>query len=352
MKLFKCQACGQLLYFENTTCVNCSRRLGYLPERTQLSAVEPAGEDGTWRALAEPDRPYRFCANADDDACNWLVPAESGARYCLACRHNGTIPDIGQFEQLQAWRVIELAKHRLFYALLRLGLPLRTRAEDPAHGLVFEFLADPPQGGDKVMTGHDNGLITIALVEADDLERERRRVAMGEPYRTLLGHFRHEVGHHYWDILVRDGGKLDACRAVFGDDSQDYGAALQRHYDKGAPGDWQQNFVSSYATTHPWEDFAETWAHYLHIVDTMEMARAFGVTVSPRLDDTGTLAATVDVDPYEPGSFDRIVEDWLPLTFALNSINRCMGQSDLYPFVLSPPVIAKLSFIHDLVHGR
>jgi hypothetical protein len=350
MKLFKCQACGQLLYFENTACVNCGRRLGFLPERTLLSAVEPAGE--AWTALAAPERPYLFCANAEQDACNWLIPAETGQRYCLACRHNGIIPDIAEPAQLQAWRVIELAKHRLFYALLRLGLPLRTRNEDPAHGLVFEFLADPPEGGGKVMTGHDNGLITIALVEADDAEREKRRIAMGEPYRTLLGHFRHEVGHHYWDLLVRDGGRLEACRAVFGDDSRDYGAALQEHYAKGAPGDWQENYVSSYATTHPWEDFAETWAHYLHIVDTMEMARAFGVTVRPRLDDTGALAAEVDVDPYAAEGFDAIVEDWLPLTFALNSINRCMGQSDLYPFVLSPPVIAKLSFIHDLVHGR
>ena len=350
MKLFKCQACGQLLYFENTACVNCGHRLGYLPERTELSALEPEGD--AWRALAEPERPYRFCANAEHDVCNWLVPAQSNARYCLACRHNGVIPDIGAPAQLAAWRVIELAKHRLFYALLRLGLPLTTRAADPTHGLVFEFLADPPQGGPNVMTGHDDGLITIALVEADDAEREKRRVAMGEPYRTLLGHFRHEVGHHYWDILVRDGGRLDACRAVFGDDTRDYNAALKAHYEKGAPGDWQENYVSSYATTHPWEDFAETWAHYLHIVDTMEMARAFGVTVRPRLDDTGALAAEIDVDAYAADRFDAIVEDWLPLTFALNSINRCMGQSDLYPFVLSPPVIAKLSFIHDLVHGR
>jgi hypothetical protein len=217
---------------------------------------------------------------------------------------------------------------------------------------VFEFLADPPaQGTPKVMTGHDNGLITIALVEADDVEREKRRKAMGEPYRTLLGHFRHEIGHHYWDILVRDGGRLEACRAVFGDDSQEYGEALQRHYKEGPPTDWQQNFVSAYATTHPWEDFAETWAHYLHIIDTIEMARSFGVRVSPRLDDTGALHAEIDVNHYWVGDIQRIVDDWLPLTFPLNSINRCMGQPDLYPFILTPPGIAKLGFIHDLVHG-
>ncbi len=350
MKLFKCQSCGQLLHFENHSCERCGHRLGYLPEAGALSALEP--EESDWRALAAPGRAYRFCANAEHDACNWLVPAGSDQGFCVACRHNGVIPDPTVPAHLRAWRLIEFAKHRLFYTLLQLHLPLQTRAEDSEHGLVFEFLADPPaQDGPKVMTGHDNGLITIALVEADDVEREKRRKAMGEPYRTLLGHFRHEIGHHYWDILVRDGGRLEACRAVFGDDSQDYGEALQRHYKEGPPTDWQQNFVSAYATTHPWEDFAETWAHYLHIIDTIEMARSFGVRVSPRLDDTGALHAEIDVNPYRVGDIQRIVDDWLPLTFALNSINRCMGQPDLYPFILTPPVITKLGFIHDLVHG-
>jgi hypothetical protein len=216
--------------------------------------------------------------------------------------------------------------------------------------LVFEFLAEPPtEDGPKVMTGHDNGLITIALAEANDVERERRRTAMGEPYRTLLGRFRHEVGHHYWDLLVRDGGRLDACRGVFGDDREDYGEALQRHYRDETPADWQERFFSAYATTHPWEDFAETWAHYLHIVDTVEMAGAFGVRVDPRLDASGTLSADIDIDQHRGADIRRIIADWLPLTFALNSINRCMGQPDLYPFIISPPVVEKLGFIHDLV---
>jgi hypothetical protein len=245
---------------------------------------------------------------------------------------------------------MELAKHRLFYTLLKLRLPLATRAENPKHGLVFEFLAEPPpNGGSTVMTGHDNGLITIALIEANDLERERRRTTMGEPYRTLLGHFRHEVGHHYWDLLVRDGGRLDACRAAFGDERDDYGEALQRHYRAGAPADWQEHFVSAYATTHPWEDFAETWAHYLHIVDTIEMAGAFGIQVDPPLDDSGTLSTDFGIDPECGVDIRRIVDDWLPLTFALNNLNRCMGQPDLYPFIISPPVVEKLAFIHGLV---
>jgi hypothetical protein len=189
-------------------------------------------------------------------------------------------------------------------------------------------------------------------VEADDVEREKRRKDMGEPYRTLIGHFRHEIGHHYWDILVRDGGKLEACRAVSGDDTEDYEAALKRHYDEGAPVDWQENFVSTYATTHPWEDFAETWAHYLHLVDTLEMATAFGLEVKPRVNNGQALTARANFDPYEANGIERIIDAWLPFTFAMNSINRAMANRDLYPFVLSPPVIQKHGFIHDLVHRR
>jgi hypothetical protein len=263
------------------------------------------------------------------------------------------VPDLSRPANLAAWQLLELAKHRLFYTLMRLKLPLKTVLDDPEHGLSFEFLADPPaRTGPKILTGHDDGKITIALVEANDAEREQRRVAMGEPYRTLLGHFRHEVGHHYWDILVRDGGKLDECRAMFGDDSQDYGEALERHYRNGAPADWQDNFVSQYATTHPWEDFAETWAHYLHIVDTLEMVAASGMSVKPKVDKSGDFAARVDFDPYNAHSIEQIVDAWLPYVFAMNNISRAMGRRDLYPFVLSPPVIEKLGFIHGLVHGR
>jgi hypothetical protein len=351
MKLFICQHCAQLLYFENTRCEKCGHRLGYLPDATLVSALEPAGN--AWQALADPGRPYRFCANAAYDACNWLVPDHSDDVYCKACRHNRTVPDLTCTANLQPWRKLELAKHRLFYSMLRLELPLRNRIEDPEHGLVFDFLADiAATAGPKVMTGHDNGVITLALTEADDAERERRRVDMGEPYRTLLGHFRHEVGHHFWDLLVRDGGRLEACRAVFGDDTRDYDAALQEYYANGAPADWRENFVSAYATAHPWEDFAETWAHYLHIIDTLEMANAFSVRVHPRVARTADTDAEVNADPTTGIPIGRMIEDWLPLTFALNSLNRCMGVPDLYPFILSPTVIAKLGFIHTLVHAR
>jgi hypothetical protein len=351
MKLFECQNCGQLLHFENTRCENCGFRLGYLRQRETITAVRPAG--ATWRALAEPRTRYRFCANAEHGVCNWLMRAEYPSPYCAACRHNRTIPDLTVPENLARWRKVEIAKHRLFYTLLKLRLPLAARSEDP-DGLAFDFLASDeraPHGSAPVMTGHDNGLITINLAEADDAERERVRSQMGEPYRTLLGHFRHEIAHYYWDRLVANSRHLDEFRRVFGDEREDYAAALQRHYANGPPPNWSENFVTAYAASHPWEDFAETWAHYLHIVDTLESAHAFGLRVRPKVSKGAELSTTIDFDPHH-APMDRIVDAWMPLTVAMNSINRSMGQPDLYPFVLSPAVVVKLAFIHDRIHTR
>ena len=349
MRLFRCQHCGQLLYFENTRCERCSHILGYLPQASVLSALEPERE--MWRPIARPELVLSFCANAGFNACNWLKDPADGGTLCLACRHNRTVPDLSNEQSLSRWRRLEGAKHWLFYSLLRLGLPLKSVTDDPERGLAFDFLADSPRPtGPKVLTGHDNGLITISLEEADDAERERRRAKLGEPYRSLLGHFRHEIGHYFWDVLIRDGGRLEECRAIFGDDTLDYNAALQAHYRNGPPSDWQNQFVSAYATCHPWEDWAETWAHYLHIVDTLEMGSAFGISVQPRIIRDETLATEIDLDPYQTHDMQVIINSWLPFTFAMNSINRAMGNSDLYPFVLSPTVIAKLTFVHSVVH--
>ena len=351
MRLFKCTACGNVVHFENDHCEACQHRLGYIAPEFRMHALAPA-PNGGWTALGDAGRLFRFCENADGDACNWLLPDTSPDRYCAACRHNRTVPNLSDPGNMLAWRRMEAAKHRLIYSLMRLALPLPNRADDPQGGLVFDFLADPPpHRGPKVLTGHDDGLITLALTEADDAERERRRSLMHEPYRTLLGHFRHEVGHFYWDRLVNtDPAALAECRALFGDDRADYAEALKVHYRDGAPSDWQASFVSSYATTHAWEDFAETWAHYLHIVDTLETAAAFGLEMHPAVD--AQLDTTIAFDPYAPGDFTRLIDAWLPLTTAMNSMNRSMGLADLYPFVLSPPVIRKLEFLHRLVHRR
>jgi hypothetical protein len=344
MKLFECQNCGQPLYFENTRCESCGLALGYLPARETMTALRP--QNNLWQALAAPRQRYRYCANADHGVCNWLVSADQPETYCAACRHNRTIPDLSLAGNQNNWRLIEVAKHRLFYTLLKLKLPLATKAEDP-DGLAFDFLADGT--GVPVLTGHANGLITINLAEADDAERERRRHQMGEPYRTLLGHFRHEIAHHYWDRLVAHSPSLEKFREVFGDEQGDYGEALQRYHANGAPPDWPEHFISAYASAHPWEDFAETCAHFFHMVDTLETANAFGLVVKPKL--SRSVAASVDFDPHRAG-LDRLIEAWLPLTFAVNSINRSMGLHDLYPFVLNSPTIAKLAFVHERIHAQ
>jgi len=342
MRLFTCQNCGQLLHFENVVCMRCGMTLGFLPEPLTLSALEFRGD--RWLARADAGE-WRQCANLAEAGCNWMVTVGEAA-FCPACALNRTIPDLDVPGNLERWRALEAAKRRLVYALKRLGVPLESHAEDADAGLAFDFMADA-EPGKPVLTGHADGLITINVAEADSAERERRRVELGEPYRTLLGHLRHEVGHYYWDLLVRDGGKIDAGRTIFGDESASYEAALQRHYQTGAPPDWNLGYVSAYATMHPWEDFAETWTHYLHMVDTLDTAASFGLAVDPVVTEEGS--ASVRFDPYRTHDFHRLVEAWIPLTVALNSLNRSMGQPDLYPFALSPPAIDKLRFVHELV---
>ncbi|PZQ51606.1 MAG: hypothetical protein DI556_05465 [Rhodovulum sulfidophilum] len=346
MKLFACQNCGQLVHFENVGCVRCGLPLGYLPDRLLLSAMNTE-TDGQQSPFNGDGSLWRPCQNAADLGCNWLVHAESDEPFCDACALNETIPDLNMPGNLEHWQAIETAKRRLVYALTRLNLPFESPGG--AHNkLRFKFLADV-QGGDPVLTGHDEGTIVLNIAEADSAERERRRTELGEPYRTLLGHFRHEVGHYYWDMLVRDSGRVEECRAVFGDESLDYGEALQAHYQNGAPPDWALNYISAYATMHPWEDFAETWTHYLHMIDTLDTAASFGVAVNPVVTDAPEVNAAVGFDAYRAADIGQLVAAWVPLTVALNSLNRSMGQPDAYPFALSPAVVEKLGFIHQLV---
>jgi hypothetical protein len=351
MKLFQCQNCGNTIHFNNDVCLNCGFRVGYISDLFTMSALAIEGEQ--LQALADRGRSYFFCQNATEAACNWLVPGGSGEVFCLACRYNLTIPDLSIPDNRQRWQKIEQAKRHLFYSLTRFGLPIPSRRDHPDTGLAFEFLADreEPDGTiDKVLTGHADGLISINIVEADDAEREIRRKAMGEPYRTLIGHFRHEIGHFYWDLLIRAQGRIEDFKAVFGDPDEDYAEALQRHYRNGAPPDWQFNFISSYASSHPWEDFAETWAHCFHMIDGLETARAFGIQPDLRPDDN--ISEPIEApgfDYYKSAQIDRLIAAWVPLTVAINSVNRSLGQPDFYPFVLSEAVIHKIDFVLRLV---
>lgn len=358
MKLFSCSACAQTLYFHNDRCVRCGSRLGFVPDRMTLTAFEEAGD--VWREIGSDSgtAAWRPCANyLDYSACNWMVAADEGPGLCVACRLNRTIPNLSVPDNLERWQRLQREKNRLVYGLLRLGLPVTSRFDDPEAGLAFDFLADPDfdfrEGeGSSVVIGHAGGIITLDVAEADDAVRERMRQQMAEPYRTLLGHFRHESGHYYWDRLVRDTAWLERFRERFGDERESYDDALARHYREGPPPDWPEHYVSAYASSHPWEDWAESWAHYLHIVDTLETAWYLGMRLSPRVAEREAIALEDIFDPMTTADFDAIVERWLPLTAALNALNHSMGQADAYPFVLAPPALEKMALVHDIVRDR
>lgn len=350
MKLFSCPHCSNRVYFENTRCLFCKSLLVY---------------DAGAQTFVLAGQNHRFlCLNASECGCNWAV--EEDGTFCLACSLNQTIPNLSVPGNRERWAELERAKRHLIYQLLGFNLDVSPK-KDPndERGIAFDFLNDPPNdSGPRVLTGHEHGLITLNAGEADPLKREEMRVKMGEQYRTLLGHFRHEIGHYYWDRLVRDSSEWRTrSRKVFGDETQDYNAALQKNYEQGPPQDWQESHISPYASSHPWEDFAETWAHTLHISDTLEMAEALKL-------DPATLDAAVPVAIEGQGSdgaadsmpdnssdaahqkFDRMLADWLALSEAANAINRCMGLPDVYPFVIAPATGEKLRFINDLLAAQ
>jgi hypothetical protein len=314
MRAFTCPVCRHLVAFENTQCLNCATLLAF-----------------DWDARTI-DRLGYGCANRDLIGCNGT--ADPG-RLCTACALTRTRPPDQAVIQ---WSVAEVAKRRLVFEVLELGLPIDG-------GLTFDMLSSAHA---PVVTGHADGVITLDLAETDPVHREQTRTELDEPYRTVLGHLRHEIGHYYQPILVRD---WDRCRELFGDDREDYQAALDRHYREGPPADWPQRHVSAYATMHPWEDWAETFAHYLHIRDVLQTAVAYGVSVS------GPALAASDATPLysypgaAPDDLRAMLDAWFPLTYALNAINRSLGESDLYPFVLAPAVIEKLVYIDGLIRS-
>lgn len=353
---FHCNVCQSLLFFENVSCLGCGHMLAYLPDTGTIAALEQDAS-GLYHPTPRvtPSRAYRLCANyTSHQVCNWAVAAEDEHTLCRSCRLTRMIPDISAPESQAAWYRLEAAKRRVIYTLRHLALPLDSKQE-AADGLAFDFLQDtvlPNGDSTRVLTGHDNGVITINVAETDDLLREQQRREHNEPYRTLLGHFRHETGHYYWDRLVRDGPSLEEFRARFGDERADYGAALRRHYEQGPPPRWDQDFVSAYASSHPWEDWAESWAHYLHMTDALETASSMGLSLRPIRRDEPSMPAPADPLRTGRAEFDQMMEGWLPLTYMLNNLSRGLGQRDNYPFVLSPAVIDKLRFVHQVIIAR
>jgi len=337
---FTCGRCGHLLDFVASACGRCGAPQGFaLPESTILVLDGPGG-DGWAR-----------CAEHGVTGCNWLVRANDGPR-CESCRLTRTVPGDDDPDDAAFLVEMEAAKRRLVFQLHDIGLPVVDRGADPEAGLAFDLLSTRYE---PVTIGHADGVITIDLAESDDAHRELLRNQLDEPYRTVLGHLRHEVGHYYWDVLIDRTGRHDDFRALFGDERASYQEALDRHYSSGAPDGWHDRFVSAYATMHPWEDWAETFAHYLHIRDTLQTAAAFGMVVEGPRAEVGAPpdldVAVVPTDEIDGQSFWAVARDWTTFSAALNAVNRSMGHAEAYPFDLTPPAIAKLSFLHEIVRG-
>jgi len=359
MKTFICD-CGNTLHFENSRCMACGRQLGFIQEDLQLSALEPV-DNRQWRSLSN-GRYYRQCANYRQyNICNWLVPAEDGQAYCHSCRLNRIIPNLSESQNIKLWYRIETAKRRLLYTLYKLKLPVVDRKQDAQQGLAFKFMQDQARYDEfsntvmevnQVMTGHHNGVITINILEAEDSAREQMREQMNEGYRTLLGHFRHEIGHYYWMRLIRSGGKLENFRELFGDEREDYKQAMRNYYRQKNLAAWQDGFISAYASAHPWEDWAETWAHYLHMVDTLETANDIGFRIQNDPHAPGDEGGESDLSSVKGMNFDALMDDWASLTIGLNALNRSMGLPDAYPFILSPRAMAKLRYVHHVITDR
>lgn len=340
MKTFHCQ-CGSRVFFENTACLTCGRALGFDPDTLELLSLDTM-PDGLLAAAS--GRQFRRCGNHFEHGnCNWLVPADSAEALCASCRLNRIIPALSKPGNRDLWTKVEQAKRRLLYSLFSLGLPLE---REGSADLRFRIMEDRRRNPDVfetfVATAHLDGTITINIAEADDATRHAVREQMMERYRTVLGHLRHESGHFYFSLLTAEPGTLNECRELFGDERGDYESALRTHYENGPPADWRYRFVSAYAAAHPTEDFAETFAHLLHIHDALESARTAGL--APK--------ASSDVDHRDGAGDDDWLDDWIELAITLNEIGRSLGSGDTYPFVLTEPVKAKLAFMNRVVRRR
>ena len=333
MRKLYCQ-CGQLVFSQNTHCFNCDRVLGFDPFSRQMVSLETAS-DGQLQDTQ--GNVWQRCANRiHHSVCNGLVSAEvatTGSSLCECCALNRTIPVTKRAENKRRWHKMEFAKRRMIAGLSALGLDVRCPAGNYSATLRFDFMEDKRSHPDVletfVSTGHKDGVITINLIEADEVKRVAARENMGERYRTLLGHMRHEVGHFFYTYLVAD---LNAFTALFGDPTVDYSVALQTYYDNGPAADWGNNYISAYATSHPWEDWAESFAHYLHMQDAMATASERGF-----------------IPDYSEQPIAVQIQQWTEFSVNLNEVGRSLGLGDSYPFVIAPHVADKLAFVHDSI---
>lgn len=324
---------------EYLECDACGLELGLHPPTLTMQPAPAQGAqvDGAW---------WYPCSNRTW-RCNWLVAPDSGSGHCVSCRLTRARPDAQDTLALETLATTAVDKRRLLVQLAELGLPV-TPWYARQGGLGFDLVSSRSDGG-RVVIGHANGIVTIDLAESLDAHRERLRVNLGEPYRTMLGHFRHEVGHYYEWVLVEQTGWIDECREVFGDERASYRDAIARHYREGAPSDWRERYISEYATMHPWEDFAECFAHYLHLHDTLTVASTGGL----HLDGPAVVSSAGRVvrprPDYTDATMAEVLADWLPLAAFFNRVNRAMGKGDLYPFGIVEEVARKLDLVHRVV---
>ncbi|TWT52364.1 putative zinc-binding metallopeptidase [Allorhodopirellula solitaria] len=330
MKTGTCR-CGRRIFFNNHSCLACEAILGRCDECRSLTSFTSHGEH------AECDvchTSVHACENQNFHVCRSYV--SDADKLCQWCQFTAVTPDTSIPQQVSQWATMESAKRRLLLELHRLSLPPYVDNLTESHPLSFLFLADTvdEQGNEKrIITGHDQGVITINLAEADSVHRERTRVELGEPQRTLIGHMRHEVGHYIdwaWAMQVDPEG----YHALFGDPQAiDYSQAMDHHYQNGAPENWAENHVSAYATMHPWEDFAETANLYLDI-----MAIATTANDQDR--------AHFDLSPQ--ADMPKLVNEILQIVVEASEYNCDLGLAPLLPEQLPPAVIEKLAYVHSL----
>ncbi|MGM0912911.1 MAG: zinc-binding metallopeptidase family protein [Pseudomonadota bacterium] len=272
-----------------------------------------------------------FCVNREVIGCNWIAPRQGA--FCRSCAMTALAPDPSIPDAMPNWAQTEAAKR---WVLDNLGRWNWFRPEDPGAPPVFHMLAEGPT---PVAMGHAGGVVTISVAEADTVLRTTRREALEEPYRTMIGHMRHEISHMLWWRLSLREDFLEAFRAMFGDEREDYPSALQQYFHDGPPPGWQSSFLTSYASAHPHEDWAETAAHLLHLTDITDSFVAASLS-SPEL-------PSPNWDPYMEPDAERLIHVAASLVARVNHVNRSMGLSDLYPFVLSDAARQKLAFVHD-----
>jgi len=341
VQMLRCPRCRSVTVLETLECAGCELAVGFHPPTLTM-------REATREGVGIDDRVWFPCSNRDW-RCNWLVAEDAGAGRCLSCRLNRQRPEASDTIALEKLADASRVMRRLLVQLAELGLPVDPHYEREG-GLAFDLLSSY-SGQGRVTIGHANGVVTIDLVETLDDYREALRIRLREPYRTMLGHFRHEVGHYYQWILVEQTDWIDECRELFGDERASYSEALDRHYREGAPEGWEASYISEYATMHPWEDFAESFAHYLHITDSLTTAAAGGLVLqADRLD--GLVDA--DIAPrrsYQEASTSEMLADWQWLSLLLNRVNHAMGRSDLYPFTITEAVRTKLDFVHRVVQA-